>query len=192
MHEIFHWAGFGGGDGQTVKSGTVRIYRDDMRDVTADPEILKSHWDDDTMTGTHHRSGIPASHEIMTAKISTPSPFMAAAALHNLGRVTERHWCTSSEPCTDGRTCTYPNSLFPGWCNHVPPGSPRNLPTDFGDSIGSGLSTGAIVGIVIGSAAGAALLGFIGQKLWRTLAARRANANRGADVSGWLLASDSF
>ena len=192
LHEILHWAGFGGGDGQTEKPGTARIYRDDVRDVTADPRITKSHWDDDTMTGTHRRSNRGASHEIMTPRVGIP--FLAAATLHNLGRVTERHWCTSSEQCTNGRICSYPNNLFPGWCNHVPSGFRGPPPADFGKGSGPRLSTGAIVGLVLGSAAGVTLLGFIGRKLWRTRATPSANADIGSSANGseWLLATDSF
>ncbi len=192
IHELLHHAGFGYGG--AVKADTDQIYRDDIDGATKPPKINTYHWDSESMTGMHRRSGQPAADEIMTSHI-TGVPFLSAATLFNLHGSGGRNWCTKSTPCPNDNACTYPDPYLPGWCGvqasqQTPGNHPQSVPT--GSHAGGGgaaVSTGAIIGIVVGSIFALVLIGFFIQR--RVVNQSKAGSPYHADSES-LLASGAF
>ena len=136
VHELLHFGGFGTTHGLTtqVLNDAKNVYLNEFSGVAQGDPTINSHWD--SVSGTHIRSGQPASAEVMTPVIGGQA-FLAAATLKACTRQLKvsnpGNYCISDDMCPDQNSvCMLGQSTTPGHCNgtHVDVGWPHETADD--------------------------------------------------------------
>jgi hypothetical protein len=152
IHEIFHWAQFGG----PVLARARSAWDAEIGGSTRHPAIYDYHWSPATLTGRHRTSGLSAQVETMAPTVGSAA-FLSSATLVQIDKVVAERWCVDDGDCP-GSACTLYHSQFPRLCGgaaDLPPDAPRPRK----DPVG--LSAEELGGIVAGSVGGVAILAYI-------------------------------
>ena len=152
IHEILHWARFGG----PVSARARAAWNAEIEGSTRDPAVYESHWSMQTLTGRHRTSGLSAQMEAMAPEVGSFA-FLSSATLAQIERVRAERWCTGDADCP-GSACVIYHSQFPRLCAgaaDLPPDAPRPRQEPIG------LRPEEIGGIVAGSVGGVAILAYI-------------------------------
>jgi len=117
LHELLHWAGFGNLHGSPDRERVVANWHREFRGGN-DPTFGK-HWE--TVDGAHTRLGLPATSELMTARL-TGRLFLSGTTLMACTRntIAANGACIDSSDCGGG-DCTFGADVFPGTCGSRAP-----------------------------------------------------------------------